>query len=44
VTLKVVRIGGYLLQSLVLGTLLAMAIVKMAAMAGGATVFRYEGF
>lgn len=40
----VARILGYLAQALVLGTLLAFACVQLFIMAGGAKVFRYQGF
>jgi hypothetical protein len=35
---------GITVQALVLGTLLALACLRLVAMAGGSTVFRYQGF
>jgi hypothetical protein len=42
--LRVARWCGISAQALVLGTLLAFAVVRLIAMAGGAVVFRYQGF
>lgn len=35
---------GVLVQGLVLGTLLALALSKIPALANGARIFRYQGF
>ena len=41
---RAARIAGQLLQGLVLGLLVAAAVVEMLILASGATVFRYQGF
>jgi hypothetical protein len=38
------RWTGAILQGLILGALLALAIAELLAFATGGTVFRYEGF
>ena len=38
------RWAGYALQALVLGGLLSIAILELLVAAGGATIFRYQGF
>lgn len=36
--------AGVLVQGVVLGTLLALALCKVPALATGARIFRYQGF
>lgn len=36
--------AGIVVQSLLLGTLLALAVVTLSSWTGGIHVFRYEGF
>ena len=38
------RLLGGLVQGALLGVLAFAALVQMAMMAGGATIFRYQGF
>ena len=38
------RWAGIVVQSVILGTLLALACVELFIAAGGATVFRYQAF
>ena len=38
------RLLGRIVQGLVLGLLLFLAVTQLIAMAGGTGVFRYEGF
>ena len=42
--MKFMHIAGRVAQAVGLGTLLFLAIVKMAAMNSGARVFFYQGF
>ena len=38
------RLMGVALQALILGSLLAVAVVQLICAAGGIEVFRYQGF
>ena len=38
------RLAGALLQGLVLGTLLVLAVVNLVVASGGVRIFRYENF
>lgn len=40
----VARLAGVALQAMVLGSLLFLAVVEMAALTTGARIFRYQGF
>ncbi len=42
--INLARIMGILLQGLVLGVLLALALIQLVTLASGGRVFRYEGF
>lgn len=42
--MKTARWAGILLQALVMGILLFLAIAKLMVIHSGARVFRYEGF
>jgi len=41
---RLARATGILLQGLVMGTLLFIAILRLLATLSGASVFRYQGF
>lgn len=44
-SIRMARYLGYLVQSLILGGLIALAVVQLIAMAGGGgNLFRYQGF
>ncbi|MEX2215021.1 MAG: hypothetical protein WD768_12880 [Phycisphaeraceae bacterium] len=42
--IRFARILGIVLQAAVLGTLLFVAVFRLAGIMGGARVFQYEGF
>lgn len=42
--IRFVRISAYVLQGLVLGTLLAITIIKLLETAGGESLFWYQEF
>lgn len=41
---RLARFFGYTLQSIVLGTLLALALFVLSSAIASTTIFRYEGF
>lgn len=42
--IRFVRILGIVMQAAVIGTLLFVAVFRLAGIMGGARVFHYEGF
>ncbi len=41
---RALRIAGAVIQGLVLGALLALALTELVLLDSGATIFRYQGF
>jgi hypothetical protein len=44
VSRKLARSAGVVVQAVVLGYLLFFAVMRLAAIESGATIFRYQGF